>query len=286
MKILLSTSSYIQFIRSFPKVVKSVQEDWLRKIISNTSTLLVTSGHIISCIEDGLISHPKELMLFQEHLKMWHDEGRLTGAITSSADCNDSRKGLQEFNDFDLGICLIEQEYGANKGFVAIDSIAKPNIHWLMCNVAALTPNNLKISFTSLTGISQIESFFDNFFNFIPAHNAHIFDRYFNVDMHTLFRSLIGREVTCHTIRERKASDFSTKITKINTAFPTPSVLEVFIGPKEKIHERKIIIKNFIITCDEDFANLSRVTWEINISYDISTANAWSTKAISFTKNI
>ncbi len=162
-----------------------------------------------------------------------------------------------------------------------LEEIKKPNIHWLISQLAILESNSLSLRYFDFNDDDEIQGLFDNLFMLSSRHPiVYIYDRQINFG-HNLFNSIKNSHLI-HYFTTFSISDYSdNQIIKNNF-----KRVKIFKIRRNQIHERKIIIRDLIIEVDNDFWNLRccEATWKIDITLCNQIASKIIRKNVDFKK--
>jgi len=155
--------------------------------------------------------------------------------------------------------------------------IEKPNFHWLVAQLVIQHPHKVDLKCFDFQENIEVDLLFESIFQ-IPKHieKVCIFNTFCNLE-HDKFRYLISEGIKveyytkCSGARKRLERQES-----INQKF-NHQTKTFFTKPKEKAHGRRIIFENIIISCDNDFQNLTvnAADWVIDVQYSESDAKEW-----------
>lgn len=163
-----------------------------------------------------------------------------------------------------------------------IAEIANPvNIHWIKLEL--LTKNTCNVSYQNFKSDEEVLSFFTNIFS-IPNYitKAYVYNRELN---YSLLQAIKGKHIDYYTFIEHRINIAERKTLSKELKKQLGGKLKLFYTTNaRKLHERKIVFEDYIVTIDNSHNNLTiaEPTWEIFITYDTEKAKEWKVKCDTF----
>ena len=178
-------------------------------------------------------------------------------------------------SDLVIGVSYKSQNVGPDhsKRVAAVSLAKKPSRHWVLAQLAANHPNTITISSIDFEKPRDVENFFTNVLSVTKTRDqVRIFDRFVNLTHQRLDELKNFKNIQFFTYDDpRNPGDIRRKIDLIKGKFPDA---QIFVVKKDRgvyfLHGRNIVIGNFVIFADNDFANLnpgSHQDWRIGISW-------------------
>ncbi|MCS3801432.1 hypothetical protein [Niastella sp. OAS944] len=257
----------------------------LFNIIYNSTTSICLSRKFIDLIEENVSNRDA----FQALIKELQDENRLK--IERTVPKNTL---MQEFIEIaktakvPLLIPVTIKDVNNLIGiipFLTIFEHATPiNRHWLI--IELLSKNICNVSYQNFKTDKEIIKFFKEVFS-IPKYitTVSIFDR----EQNTVYLSSIkGKHIEFYTIQSGgKQNEHIRKQTKKQLINSLGGKVKLFYtSDPRKLHERKVIFENIILTIDNSLNNITvaEPTWELTITYDSEKAKKWKDKCCTFSE--
>ncbi|MBL7916181.1 MAG: hypothetical protein JNL49_14210 [Bacteroidia bacterium] len=223
---------------------------------------------------------------FEALIRELYDTSRISIECTSEKNTPDEEFiEIASKSDHSILIPIIlnsKQLFENLPSLVVINNVKPINDHWIKYKL--LSSKNCNVSFQDFKTETEIASFFNSVFS-ISKHNNEIFifDR---ETTETHLSKIKGKKIKYYTYLKGKRSQYYTLI-------PDKRNLKKALGGKlrlyytcngRKIHERKIIFDNIIVTIDNSRKNVTiqEPTWEVFISVDSKKAQDWKGKCTDF----
>jgi hypothetical protein len=220
----------------------------------------------------------------QQLIKELSDNNRLESIRTKSYSgtkslINEMAKPLVfpltiEYND---ELSADEDEYYIFK------KINRPNKHFV--GFELLAKSITQVSFSDFSDVTDVESFFSMISDTIIRRFS--ISYVFNRDIENqLIGCLKGKTVHYFTLVKRghhKLEDARENLRDLKNVCGGKTKVFFTRNPR-LIHERKVLIENVLITCDNAFSNLipSEPTWSLTVSFNPETFTEWLSKKSEF----
>jgi len=282
MLFILSPEIYVQYFDNLKKVKKSELSLDIDALVCNSNNTHVISKSILNKIESCYANND-----FEQFIGPYLSEildanntinvaGAFTGDISEIIDSmilNNSR--LRAPNIITTSITITETTAPKAADAVVIEKIKKPSFNWVLFKMACYSPTSITLRYSDFISNNQIQAIFDGFVKaFKYGNQPVIMDRQINLN-HNLFSTFSAGIIHYYT------SFGNTKFRDITNVLPSA---RVYVGPTDQIHERKIIIGNFILEADDDFWNLevNRSTWKLDFTHCVTTSDNLRKKQLDY----
>jgi len=293
MDILLNTNILVEYIDGSFKPNKSAKEELLSRIIENNSNSFLLNKNIINEYENLLKNHLGDridsLYPFLENLITNKSiRIRANNADKSNDIYDDIESAYFSDNNYMTSIVYsnisITREASLNNKYSCIiDEIVKPNIHWLISELAGGKNNSMTVRYFDFNSNNEIKGIFNDLFTLSDRYTlVLIYDRHTNFE-HGLFDCIKEtHNIQYYTSYSRYNGD---KNKEIKDNFRR---VKIFKSSKKNIHERRLIVKDLIIETDNDFWNIrcDEPTWKIDISICNQTAQELIKKNRMFKRDL
>lgn len=273
MDILLNTNLLVEYIDGLFKPNKSTNEKLLSRIIENNSNSFLLNKNIINEYENRLKDHLGDRI---DSLYPFLQNLITNKSIKIKANNADKSNDIYEdiessyFSDKNYftsivysNISITREASLNNKYSCIINEISKPNIHWLISELAGGKNNSLTVRYFDFNSNDEIKGIFNDLFTLSDRYLlVLIYDRQTNFE-HGLFdRIKKTHNIHYYTSYSR---DNRIKNKEIKDNFRR---VKIFKSSNKNIHERRLIVKDLIIETDNDFWNIrfDEPTWKIDIS--------------------
>lgn len=276
MNFLVDKSLFITYLQSSLIRTKSKNVCNLIQVFENENNMLLLTKSMIDRIEDEIKDIPALLYDFQSFVKSLNDSKRVLS------------QNIMEDNEAEEIINIYNNNFKNDKLFVFIkkdnisydiireqcciwDNISKPNKDWIILYI--VSTGQINVRYTDFASDKQIEAFFVNYFNLSPiSKDVIILDSYCNYYGLNIFNPIRnnGYKVCVYTSSFKKKENEKVRLRKSIKDHFSKSTTVKFSSDKTLLHERSVIIDNFILEVNHDFAEIKRKNknWKIDIIND------------------
>jgi hypothetical protein len=273
MDVIISPLLFVQYVNNKIKPVKSENDKNIDSIIENNLNKLVLCKKQLDYIESKILDG-KLKEYFRLFIAEVINSRKVSPNVSLSTNDDDIYNSildgyaeLNESHKSDFCFCFKKKEEKSNSTNDCIfEEYKKPNMHWLGYNIAAYSPRATTVRYYDFSDDSEINSVIEFYVKRInKAPIISIFDRYLNLD-HSVFSSFSNNYLVHYYTAQQSASQNNENIKNLRKKIKR---LKMFVGARDIIHERRIIINNLLIEFDDDYWNISvnKNTWKIDITY-------------------
>lgn len=286
MDLLIHPELFKCFLSNRSKFCKSEEERTIDALLNNVNNRLIISKALLNKVEQTLSGDIVANALLATYMPFIinnnsynvkaTDESTVEGVLDTME--NEYQK-LTNNTKRDLFFVLYKSYLGTDEktNVLCLNRMKKPNIDWLFINLACVNPSSISVRYYDFKFDREIQDFFEDVLEVNKNAYVDIFDKQVNLN-HSLFDSIkIGKPVNYFTSFKRYSDEEYDKVQDIKSHFRR---VFIYRGPKNQIHERRIMVENLIIEPDDDFWNLccDRTTWKIMVTYCPKTASKISEK--------
>ena len=252
-------------------------------IVYNSSNILCFTKQYISLLENAISNRDA----FEALIKELSDANRIEVENNESKD-NLQDEFLEIFHKSKISLLLPVVLNDNNNllnhvPFLIVVNKALPiNKHWI--GLELLSKNICSICYQEFNDDTEIPSLFQNLFT-IPKYlrDIYIFDR---EQTPSLLNEIKSKNIKYYTfLKSGKNNEFSRKQIKHDLKKNLGGKLKLYYTSNpRKLHERKIIFEDILISIDNSRNNLttSEPTWEINVFNDKDRVIKWKNKCKDF----
>lgn len=276
MNVLIDKSMFITYLESCPLKTKTKDICNLIQIFENESNKLLFTESMIIRIEDEIKDNPTLLYEFQSFINHLNYKNRaLTQLISEKTEeeeiiklCNNNLTNEHLF-------IIIKEKNTAydtlNNQCCFWNNISKPNKDWIIFNL--VSTGQINVRYSDFSNDKEINEFFGNYFKLsFDTKDITILDSYCNYYGLTLFDTIRnnGYKVSVYTSSFKKNETEKNLLrTSIKKHFNKSTKIK-FSSDKTLIHERSIIIGDFVLESNHDFAEIKRKNknWKLDITLD------------------
>lgn len=224
---------------------------------------------------------------FQALIRELFDKNRLTIEETASnGNIDELFIEIAINSKYPLLVPISEQDNSNNAiklpSLTVVNKASPVNRHWLILEL--LSSGSCNVSYIDFKNDNQILDFIKDVFS-IPKfiRNITIFNRDQNPKM---LPSIKGKNIEYYTyFNGSKQNEYLRRQSKKDLQKSLGGKLKLFYTSNpRKLHERKIIFEDILVTFDNSHENLTigEPTWEIFISFDKNKSAKWREKCIDF----
>ncbi len=262
----------------------------IHQILDNKSSVFLYSKKFWTFIQNEL--NECYLNEFQRLFTKYSDIGHCVSSSNTSQNLDEEIIHIFSVSNFRVINCIGYNE-PSNTIMDVIPNVAvssqqvKPNYNWLAVNLAISHPNKITLRCFEFSNNLEISLLFRNVFRMPKIiTEVNIYDSQCNLN-HDKFDFI--KE---NTIRTNYFTKFSSREkNQYNRRDEIKNYLgnsgRVFLSNRgQKVHGRRIIFENLIITIDEDFWNIevNASDWNIDIEYSEDISPKWLSRNIQYTR--
>lgn len=272
MNVLISPDTYIHYFATLTKPNKTDIDNDINALINNKNNNHILSRSLIDLLEKN---YSKEIVdqLIGPYINGILDERSINikGEVSNNFDVIldsmvENNSNLDNPHHIAASISMDEIKTSSKVNLIVVPSLSKPSFSWLQFQLACYNPRQVTLRHSDFREDTQIQEVFDSIIQMMNSNvQPSIFDRQYNLD-HTLFDRLKKTTIHYFTSWGRNYTESNEKFHVITSNF---NKARVYMASQHLIHERKLIIGNYIIEADDDFWNLevTRLTWKIDFTY-------------------
>lgn len=265
MNLVVTKDSILKYFDLLIPRQKNEKEKLLQSIIERQENKLKISSEFLKLLEEYFESKgPSYIQIFQTFIMNANSENRLiTFKNNSSINENEILNNCFNYNyeDYSFIISHDDNQYlesNHTNHTAIIDKIKKPNIHWVISNLAS--GSTLDIDHSHFSNINSIK----NFIAILPKlsrnlKNIEFIDSYFNTGENNLVYSTLKiskSKVKCYTrLQAKEDKDFKRK--KIKEYFGKKKTSVFFTRDTTLTHPRKVALGDLVIELTHDFTQVN-----------------------------
>lgn len=293
MDILLSTEILVEYFDGLFQPKKTTDSLLITKIIENDSNSFIINKELIDEYE-GLLKQQfgdniDNIYPFLEEIISNHSINVRTDTTVLSDNLYNNIEDTY-LADSSLmksivysNVSISKDNSLENQYSCIINEISKPNIHWLISEMASGKNNSMSVRYFDFNSDTEINALFRNLFRLSNRHTlAYIYDRQTNFT-HKIFDEIKDTHlIHYYTSFSRFDRD---KNQEIKSNFRR---VKIFKSKNKNIHERRVIVKDLIIEADNDFWNIrvDEPTWKVDISICFQTSQELTQKNYLFRRDL
>lgn len=276
MNLLVDKDMFVMYLTNCLSRTKNKTISNLIQVFENEDNIFLLSELMIERIEHELSGVPSLLYEFQSFIQSLSDDKRyLTQNVNEKIESEEIVKIFENNLQNDYMFVFVKQEKDNYKSICNQCcfwvNINKPNKDWAILSFAS--NRQINVRYSDFASDRQIKQFFADFFKFnYKSKNVTMLDSYCHLHRHDLFDSIRnnGHIISVFT------SSFNRKIFEVNALrksikeYFSRTTTVKFSSDKTLLHERTIMIDDFVLEANHDFAEIIRRNrnWKIDVIYD------------------
>lgn len=276
MNLLVDKDMFVMYLTNCLVRTKNKTTSNLIQVFENEDNIFLLSELMIERIENELSGKPSLLYEFQGFIQSLGDDKRyLPQNVNEKIESEEIIKIFENNSHNDYMFVFIKQEKNDYKSIsnqcCFWGSINKPNKDWLILSFAS--NRQINVRYSDFVNDRQIKQFFIDYFRFnYKSKNVTMLDSYCHLHRHDLFDSIRnnGHIISVFTSSFNKKPFEVIALRKSIKGHFSKTTTVKFSSDKTLIHERTIMIDDFVLEVNHDFAEIMRRNrnWKIDITYD------------------